>query len=96
MQKIIKIVSSIIIIFILVVFYLSLNRSTNYNTENLVGKKLTQIKLESFENKNFFTNETFKRNNFTLDWKINGDEFYVIKKFVNDVNSYLSKNKIAK
>ena len=37
-----------------------------------------------------------KRNNFTLDWKINGDEFYVIKKFVNDVNSYLSKNKIAK
>ena len=66
MQKIIKIVSSIVIIFILVVFYLSLNRSTNYNTENIVGKKLTQIKLESFENKNFFTNETFKRNNFTL------------------------------
>ena len=66
MQKIIKIASSIIIIFILVVFYLSLNRSTNYNTENIVGKKLTQIKLESFENKNFFTNETFNRNNFTL------------------------------
>ena len=35
MQKIIKIVLSIIIIFILVVFYFSLNRSTNYNTENI-------------------------------------------------------------
>ena len=66
MQKTIKIVTSIIIIFILVVFYLSLNRNTNYNTENLVGNKLNQIKLESFENKNFITNETLKKNNFTL------------------------------
>ena len=49
MQKTIKIVTSIIIIFILVVFYLSLNRNTNYNTENLVGNKLNQIKLESLK-----------------------------------------------
>ena len=66
MQKIIKILSSIIIIFILVVFYLSLNKSTNYNTENLIGNKLTKIKLESFENKNYLTNESLKKNNFTL------------------------------
>ena len=64
MQKTIKIVTSIIIIFILVVFYLSLNRNTNYNTENLVGNKLNQIKLESFENKNFITNETLKKKQF--------------------------------
>ena len=66
MQKTIKVVTSIIIIFILVAFYLSLNKSTNYNTENLVGNKLTQIKLESFNNKDYFSNENLKRNNFTL------------------------------
>ena len=66
MQKTIKVVTSIIIIFILVAFYLSLNKSTNYNTENLVGNKLTQIKLESFKNKDYFSNENLKRNNFTL------------------------------
>ena len=66
MQKTIKIITALIIIFILVVFYLSLNKSTNYNTENLVGNKLTKIKLESFEDNDYFTNETFKKNNFTL------------------------------
>ena len=48
MQKTIKIIVSTIIIFILVVFYLSLNKSTNYNTENLIGNKLTKIKLVVF------------------------------------------------
>ncbi len=66
MQKIIKIITSIILIFILVIFYLSLNRSSNYDTKNLVGIKLTQIKLESFEKKNYLTNENLKKNNFTL------------------------------
>ena len=66
MQKTIKIITSIIIIFILAVFYLSLKRNTSYNTENLVGNKLIQIRLESFENRNFLTNETLKRSNFTL------------------------------
>ena len=61
MQKTIEIIVSTIIIFILVVFYLSLNKSTNYNTENLIGNKLTKIKLESFENKNYLTNESLKK-----------------------------------
>tara|TARA_B100000242_G_scaffold247205_1_gene187991 strand:+ start:318 stop:836 length:519 start_codon:yes stop_codon:yes gene_type:complete len=66
MQKIIKITTSIFFIFILVVFYLSLSRSSNYDTENLVGVKITEIKLESFENKKYLTNENLKKNNYTL------------------------------
>ena len=66
MQKTIKVVTSIIIIFILVAFYLSLNKSTNYNTENLVGKKLGEIKLKSFQGNEYFTNEILKNNDYTL------------------------------
>ena len=66
MQKIIKIFISIFIIFILTVFYLSLNKSSNYDTEGLVGNKLNQIKLESFENNNYLTNKNLKKNNYTL------------------------------
>ena len=66
MKKIIKITISVFLIFILVVFYLSLNRSSNYDTENLVGIKLSKIKLESFESNKYFTNENLKKNNYTL------------------------------
>ena len=66
MQKIIKITTAIFFFFILIVFYLSLNRSSNYDTENLVGVKITEIKLESFENKKYLTNENLKKNNYTL------------------------------
>ena len=66
MQKIIKITTSIFFIFILVVFYLSLNRSSNYDTKNLVGVKIKEIKLESFENNKYLTNENLKKNNYTL------------------------------
>ncbi len=66
MQKIIKIATLIFIIFILAVFYVSLNKNSNYDTRNLVGIKLNQIKLESFKNGNFLTNENLKKNKFTL------------------------------
>ncbi len=66
MQKTIKLIISVFFIFILVVFYLSLNRSSNYDTKNLIGNKLDPIKLESFESNNFFTNDNLKKNNYTL------------------------------
>ena len=66
MLKIIKLITSIFIIFILVVFYLSLNRSSSYDTENLVGNKLNQINLESLKGGNYITNENLEKNNFTL------------------------------
>ena len=66
MQKIIKITIIFLLIFILGIFFLSLNKSSNYNTESLVGNKLSEIELVSFDDKSIFTNEDFKKNSFTL------------------------------
>ena len=66
MQKTIKLITSLIIFFILVIFYLSLNRDTNYDTANLIGNKLGKIKLKSFQGNEYFTNEILKNNDYTL------------------------------
>ena len=66
MQKIIKITIIFLLIFILGIFFLSLNKSSNYNTESLVGNKLGEIELVSFEDDSIFTNDDFKKNSFTL------------------------------
>ena len=66
MQKIIKFITLFIIIFILGIFYISLNRSSNYDTEYLIGNKLNEIQLSNFYNDNSYTNSDFKKNNFTL------------------------------
>ncbi len=66
MQKIIKLITLIILIFIIGVFFLSLNRSSNYDTKYLVGNKIDEIKLESFEDKTINVQEELKKNNFTL------------------------------
>mgnify|MGYP005722937443 FL=1 len=66
MQKIIKITIIFLLIFILGIFFLSLNKSSNYNTESLVGNKLGEIELVSFKDDRIFTNEDFKKNSFTL------------------------------
>ena len=44
MQKIIKITIIFLLIFILGIFFLSLNKNSNYNTESLVGNKLGETK----------------------------------------------------
>mgnify|MGYP001474079607 CR=1 FL=1 len=66
MQKIIKITTIFFLVFILGIFYLSLNRDTNYDTENLVGNKLANINLEDFNNDKIFTNDDFQNNNYML------------------------------
>ena len=66
MQKIIKITIIFLLIFIFGIFFLSLNKSSNYNTESLVGNKLGEIELVSFEDDSIFTNDDFKKNSFTL------------------------------
>ena len=66
MQKIIKITIIFLLIFILGIFFLSLNKSSNYNTESLVGNKLGEIELVSFKDDRIFTNDDFKKNSFTL------------------------------
>lgn len=66
MQNIIKFSVVLLFIFILLIFYNSLNRETNYNTDYLVGNKLTSISLKNFDNKQTLTNKDLKENNFTL------------------------------
>ena len=66
MQKTIKIFITLIIIFIIGIFFISLNRNPNYSTENLVGNKLENIKLQSSRNDKIYTDDDFKINDYTL------------------------------
>ena len=66
MQKIIKSIIVFLFIFVLLVFYNSLNRETNYSTDYLVGNKLANIKLKSFDDNKIYTNEDFKKSHYTL------------------------------
>ena len=66
MQKIIKSIIVFLFIFVLLVFYNSLNRETNYSTDYLVGNKLTKINLKSFDDNKIFTSEDFKKSRYTL------------------------------
>ena len=60
MQNIIKLITVSLLVFILGIFYLSLNRSSNYDTKFLVGNKIADIKLQSLQSEKFFTNDNFK------------------------------------
>ena len=66
MQRIIKLITVSLLVFILGIFYLSLNRSSNYDTKFLVGNKIADIELKSLQNEKFFTNDDFKNNKYTL------------------------------
>ena len=66
MQNIIKLITVSLFVFILGIFYLSLNRSSNYDTKFLVGNKIADIKLQSLKSEKFFTNDNFKNNKYTL------------------------------
>ena len=66
MQKIIKSIIVFLFIFVLLVFYNSLNRETNYSTDYLVGNKLANINLKSFDDNKIYTNEDLKKSRYTL------------------------------
>ncbi len=66
MQKIIKSLIVLLFIFVLLVFYNSLYRETNYSTDYLVGNKLAKINLKSFDDNKIYTSEDFKKNRYTL------------------------------
>ena len=66
MQKIIKSIIVFLFIFVLLVFYNSLNRETNYSTDYLVGNKLANINLKSYDDNKIYTNEDFKKSRYTL------------------------------
>ena len=66
MQKTIKLITVSLLVFILGIFYLSLNRNSNYDTKFLVGNKLADIELKGMQSKEFFTKDDFKNNKYTL------------------------------
>ena len=66
MQNIIKLITVSLLVFILGVFYVSLNRSSNYDTKSLVGNLLTDIELKSLQSDRLFINDDFKNNKYTL------------------------------
>tara|TARA_B100000963_G_scaffold357338_1_gene379276 strand:- start:6843 stop:7364 length:522 start_codon:yes stop_codon:yes gene_type:complete len=66
MKKLTKISISIIFIFLIGVFYLSLSKSSHYDTKNIIGKKISKIELTSFTGNKVYNNEILKKNKFTL------------------------------
>jgi cytochrome c biogenesis protein CcmG/thiol:disulfide interchange protein DsbE len=66
MQKIIKITISLIFLFVIGIFYISLTRETNYNTSSLINKDTPEFKVISFDETNFYTRDDIKKNDFTL------------------------------
>ena len=66
MHNIIKISIFIIFFFVIGVFFIGLNKDTNYNTNSLIGKKIPNINLEYFNENKFYTKDDLKKNNYTL------------------------------
>tara|TARA_X000001036_G_scaffold314919_1_gene293382 strand:+ start:683 stop:1198 length:516 start_codon:yes stop_codon:yes gene_type:complete len=66
MQKIIKISIPIILIFIIAVLFIGLNKDTNYNTNSLIGKKISKINLKHYNENKFYKVDDLKKNKYTL------------------------------
>ena len=66
MQNIIKIIIFLIFFFIISVFYISLTRETNYDTSNLINKKIPEFKVIYADETGFYTRDDLKKNDFTL------------------------------
>ncbi len=66
MQKIFKTIIFLIILFILSVFFIGLNRDTNYSTANQINKEIPNFKVSYLDNENFLTKNDLRKNNYTL------------------------------
>ncbi len=66
MKKINLILISIFFIFIFAVFYLSLQNEQIYDTEDLVGKKISEVELDLFGKDKTFNTKEISNYQFTL------------------------------
>ena len=66
MQNIIKILISIIFLFVIGVFFIGLNKDTSYNTNSLIGKKIPNFSLKYFDDNKFYKEEDLRKNDYTL------------------------------
>ena len=65
-KKIIEIIVFFLIIFFIGVFFIGLNKSSIYDTNNLVGQKLTNVNLKHFSENKLISEKDLKEKNFTL------------------------------
>ena len=65
-KKIIKSFILLLIIFIIGVFFISLNKNSIYDTKGLVGQKITNVQLHHFSKNEVITEKNLKENEFTL------------------------------
>ena len=66
MQKTTKALTILFLIFVISIFYISLNRDTSYNTSSLINKELPKFEISFFNEKKFYKNNDLKKNNYTL------------------------------
>ena len=65
-KKIIKSVILLTISFILGIFFIGLNKSSTYNTKDLIGSKISKIQLIQLSENKIITEKELKNNDFTL------------------------------
>ena len=65
-KKIIKISITIFFLFITLVFLIGLNKSSIYDTKDLVGNRLEYVKLDIFNENKTLTEGDLRKNDFTL------------------------------
>ena len=65
-KKIIKSVVLLTISFILGIFFIGLNKSSTYNTKDLIGSKISKIQLIQLSENKIITEKELKKNDFTL------------------------------
>ena len=62
----IKIFSLSLIVFTITIFFIGLNKSTIYDTKNLLVQELNQISLDNFKGNGVINEKYLKKNKFTL------------------------------
>ena len=66
MQKATKVLIVLFLIFVISIFYISLNRDTSYNTSSLINKELPEFEISFFDEKKFYKKNDLKKNDYTL------------------------------
>ena len=62
----IKILFSVTCLFIIIIFFLGLNKNNVYTTKNLVGNSIGDFQIKSFYKDEIITQEKIKKDKFTL------------------------------
>lgn len=66
MKKINYIIISVLFSLLFIVLYLSLGNEKIYNTQDLVGKKISEVEINFFQSNETFNTKVFTNNEFTI------------------------------